>query len=168
MSKTSRRSPSVRAAAKLCPKARNRELKAITIGLGAALGALALASEAWAQSAPPAEAPAVNDIGQAEIVVLGNRRATQALDSASLVDLLSRDELEQGGAVTLQETSSASLPPSTFRKVERRWLAERPRAPHPFGARTLTSHTYWSTASAGMVQWRLAAPFLMAAPATPM
>lgn len=85
-----------------------------TIKYGAALGALVLASGASAQTAPPAGALAAANPGQEEIVVLGNRRATQALESASLVDLLSRDELEQGGAVTLQESLFRLSPSINF------------------------------------------------------
>lgn len=82
---------------------------------------LALAAGSWAQSARAEAAEATEESTAEEtadpaldIVVVGNRRATAALESASLVDLLSRDELEQGGAVTLQESLFRLSPSINF------------------------------------------------------
>ncbi len=70
-----------------------------------------------AQTAPPA-APVAGSpevaSADAELVVTGNRRATQALDGTSLVDVVSRDEIEQGGAITLQQTLFRASPSFNF------------------------------------------------------
>lgn len=49
-----------------------------------------------------------------DIVVVGNRRGTAALESASLVDLLDAGELTQGGAVTLQQSLFRLSPSFNF------------------------------------------------------
>src|SRR5690606_42128400 len=82
MSKTSRRSPCCEHERSFA-QIKEQGMERTTIKYGAALGALVLASGASAQTAPPAGALAAANPGQEEIVVLGNRRATQALESRS-------------------------------------------------------------------------------------
>lgn len=94
---------------------------------GIALGALALAAAAHAEdtaevvTTSSTEIAAVTDTADeaaadtaTDIVVVGNRRATETLASASLVDLLSRDELEQGGAVTVLDSLVRLSPAVNF------------------------------------------------------
>ncbi|KRA83618.1 TonB-dependent receptor plug domain-containing protein [Altererythrobacter sp. Root672] len=92
-------------------------MRLTNIKFGVALGALAFASAAFAQTEAQgdetAESAETTTEGN-EIVVVGNRRATPALESASLIDVFSQDELDRGGAVTLQQSLFRLSPSINF------------------------------------------------------
>ncbi len=83
----------------------------------AALPAHAAEAEATdtAEAAEAADdASAADDAGSNDIVVVGTRRGTDVLQAASLIDLVSRDELDQGGAITLQQSLFRISPSFNF------------------------------------------------------
>ncbi|WP_181404529.1 TonB-dependent receptor plug domain-containing protein [Asticcacaulis tiandongensis] len=94
--------------------ANNRYRTRLNLGVASLVLSVAMSLGA-APTAISAEADADSaDAATEEVVVVGNRRSTQVLDSASLVDLLSRKEIETGGGVVLQQSLHRLSPSFNF------------------------------------------------------
>jgi iron complex outermembrane receptor protein len=74
----------------------------------------AIHSPAMAQAAAIAPIAADGAAALDEVVIVGNRRATQVLESANAVDLLNREELDVGGGVSLQQGLYRQVPSFNF------------------------------------------------------
>lgn len=92
-----------------------------TIAVGVLATGFIGGSEVLAQSVPTvatASVEASDDTAPEpdgdDLVVTGNRRATQALAGTSPVDVVSREAIEQGGAITLQQTLFRAAPSFNF------------------------------------------------------
>ncbi|MFC4256458.1 TonB-dependent receptor plug domain-containing protein [Croceibacterium xixiisoli] len=75
--------------------------------------AAAETADAAAEAADDASA-AADDSREDGIFVVGTRRGTRVLEAASLIDLVSREELDQGGAITLQQSLFRISPSFNF------------------------------------------------------
>jgi iron complex outermembrane receptor protein len=92
-----------------------------TIAVGVLATGLIGGPGASAQRVPAAAAAIVEATDDAtpepdgdDLVVTGNRRATEALAGTSPVDVVSREAIEQGGAITLQQTLFRAAPSFNF------------------------------------------------------